>query len=120
MLAGLTDAGNLPVLRLRGSGAAMQAVAAGEGPGGMWAAWRRMERAARLPTQAPAFAAALASTLLAGACVEVFLEEGALLALVRDPGFLARWRMSWCAMGGLCRWTGCRRIPRCLPRWAGR
>ncbi|HYE28043.1 MAG TPA: GNAT family N-acetyltransferase [Allosphingosinicella sp.] len=60
--------------------------------------WRRLETAASLPMQGHAFAAALATTLLADAHVEIFFvpESGsveALLPLCRGAGPFGRWRM---------------------------
>lgn len=61
--------------------------------------WERLEHSAPLPTQAYAFVAALAVTLLAGTSIEIFTAPGlegigALLPVCRAPGRFAPWRMA--------------------------
>lgn len=62
-------------------------------------AWQRLDEASPLPTQAQAFVAALAVTMLAGTSIEIFTATGidgigALLPLCRAPGRFAPWRMA--------------------------
>ncbi|MCB5426194.1 GNAT family N-acetyltransferase [Altererythrobacter sp. CC-YST694] len=61
--------------------------------------WERLESCAPLPTQAHAFVAALAVTLLAETAIEIFTAPGlegigALLPLCRAPGHFTAWRMA--------------------------
>jgi CelD/BcsL family acetyltransferase involved in cellulose biosynthesis len=65
---------------------------------GLVRAWRRLEESASLPMQGHAFAAALASTLLAETHIEIFFvrevdDIAALLALARSPRPFSRWTL---------------------------